>query len=97
MIDIPTFPNIKPNKELFLKLLEETAEVYSAFEDYKEEDFDFKGCEERILNETADVMQVCSNIFAAFHQKPNPFIIEMMERNYARGRYDREKVNEGWV
>ena len=37
MIDIPTFPNIKPNKELFLKLLEESAEVYSAFEDYKEE------------------------------------------------------------
>lgn len=97
MIDIPSFPNIIPNKELFLKLLEEAAETFSAWEDFVEDDFNINENIDNILNETADVMQVCMNIFAAFSKKPNPYILDMIERNEARGRYDKEDINEGFI
>lgn len=97
IINIPEFPNCKPDKAQFLKLLEESAEVYSAWEKWSESNYDYQSKLDNLLNEVADVMQCCVNIFSALDSIPNIYIVNMIARNEKRGRYDNENVNEGWI
>ena len=100
--EVKTFPNVKPSKAQALKLLEESAEVFSAWEDFSTcvcgTSFDrdqwpcAKGCENVncMIDECADVIQATCNLVSALGvDDMRPFMQDCMERNEARGRYAR--------
>lgn len=72
---VRSLPNQLPEKPLVAKLLEESAEVYSAWENFKDvrgktaEDLIRKRVlADEVKYEVADVMQVCANILAALER-----------------------------
>lgn len=101
--EVKTFPNVKPDKAQVLKLLEESAEVFSAWEDFNacccSTSFDrdkwtcAKDCVDvkYMIDECADVIQAACNLIAALGiDDMRPFMRDCRERNEARGRYARD-------
>lgn len=78
--EVATFPGVKPDKAQALKVLEEAAEVFGAwqaFDDYE------------LLYECADVIQATCNLVAAFGVSDfAPYMEECRIRNEERGRFD---------
>lgn len=76
--EVATFPGVKPDKAQALKVLEEAAEVFGAwqaFDDYE------------LLYECADVIQATCNLVAAFGVSDfAPYMEECRTRNEERGR-----------
>lgn len=76
--EVATFPNVLPSKEQALKVLEEAAEVFGAwqaFDDYE------------LFYECADVIQATCNLVAAFGVSDfAPYMEECRMRNEERGR-----------
>lgn len=96
---VPTFPNVEPDKEQVLKIVEEAAEVFSAWEKWRDETADkdywsshsYESCSQyrKLLDECADVIQATCNMLAALNGAYFPFLMEKCyKRNDARGRYD---------
>lgn len=78
--EVATFPGVKPDKAQALKVLEEAAEVFGAwqaFDDYE------------LFYECADVIQATCNLVAAFDVADfAPYMEECRIRNEERGRFD---------
>lgn len=78
--EVATFPGVLPGKEQALKVLEEAAEVFGAwqaFDDYE------------LLYECADVIQAVSNLVASLNVVDfTPYMEECRIRNEERGRFD---------
>lgn len=86
--EVATFPGAKPDKAQALKVLEEAAEVFGAWQEADGYDFaDF--LVEPVLDECADVIQATCNLVAALGVTDfAPNMEECRERNEERGRFD---------
>ncbi len=92
--DVATFESAKPDKAQALKVLEEAAEVYAAWQAWDGEQRmhgmnivlrDFEG---DVLDEIADVIQAACNLAAALGATDFRSCMEECRiRNYERGRY----------
>ena len=85
--EVATFPNVLPGKEQALKVLEEAAEMFGAWQAFNankgKEVFAFLP----LLQECADVIQAVSNLVAAFGVVDfAPYMDDCRERNEKRGR-----------
>ena len=97
------FPGVKPTKQQTLKVLEEAAEVFGAWqeaeisktayadpEEREVSGYAF-GCGEVLLNEIADTIQASCNLAAALGVTDlTPYLARCEERNRKRGRYEQE-------
>lgn len=98
--EIPTFPDSKPDKKQAVKVLEEAAEAFSAWDiltKWRESEMfseDYKSAVdvpniEKLLDECCDVVQAVSNLVYAFgYTDMRPFMEKTIEKNTLRGRYD---------
>ena len=86
--EVATFPGAKPDKAQALKVLEEAAEVFGAWQEADGYDFaDF--LVEPVLDECADVIQATCNLVAALGATDlAPYMEECRMRNEERGRFD---------
>lgn len=88
--DVETFANVRPDKEHALKVLEEAAEVFGAWQRWNlwtgvdlREDM-MRG---QILDECADTIQAVCNLIAAFDVADfEPYMQRCEQRNRERGR-----------
>ena len=88
---VKPFPNVKPTKEQALKVLEEAAEVFGAWQEddkgancWKEIDH----LSEALLDEIADLIQATCNLSASMGITDlRPYMKRCEQRNKARGRY----------
>lgn len=84
---------LEDQKALAVKVLEESAEVFSAYEDYKRFG-DIQFVKNHLLYECLDVMQACINLLVSVSDKdPKDIAFEEVyrivhENNAERGRYD---------
>ena len=92
--EVKPFPNVKPDKAQALKILEEAAEVFGAWQNW--ENIKIFGNEDELnkkllFQEIADVMQACVNLLSAYGINDFQSHIKGCEtRNRARGRYATE-------
>ena len=84
--DIETFPDVKADKEQVKKVLEESAEVYEAWDEWhKMQDPELV---EFVISESADLIQAVSNLMAAMGvDDMRPAMKDCYQRNLSRGRY----------
>ena len=85
------FDNIEPNKAQALKVLEEAAEVFGAWQAWQENgptmDNTEAGLVDRIIDECADVIQATLNLVSALGVEDfRPYMKACEERNRERGR-----------
>lgn len=87
---VQTFSDVKPDKAQALKVLEEAAEVFGAWQLWDDLDPDEKcdgfnaGC---LMSECADVIQATCNLLAAYGVRDFTWHMEMCRRrNVERGR-----------
>lgn len=87
---VQTFANVKPDKAQALKVLEEAAEVFGAWQLWDDLDPDEKGdgfnaaC---LMAECADVIQATCNLLAAYGVQDFTDFMELCRRrNVERGR-----------
>lgn len=85
---VATFEGVKPGKAQAMKVLEEAAEVFGAWQDWD------RGTDYRpvsrivVLDEIADVVQAARNLAAAFGVTDfAPYMQDCRIRNEERGRY----------
>ena len=85
---VATFEGVKPDKAQALKVLEEAAEVFGAWQDW-DRSMDCKPIVRiAALNEIADVVQAACNLAAAFGVTDfAPYMRNCRIRNEERGRY----------
>ncbi len=90
---VETFPGVKPDKEQALKVLEESAEVYGAWQGWdlvRRAGFDAETCGVRrdaLVSECADVIQaVCNLLDALGVESAVGAMAECRTRNEERGR-----------
>lgn len=86
--EVATFPGVKADKAQALKVLEEAAEVFGAWQA-----LDTGECSSRkrvdVLNECADVIQSVANLIYAMGERDfAPYMDACRERNEKRGRFD---------
>lgn len=86
--EVATFPGVKADKAQALKVLEEAAEVFGAWQA-----LDTGECSSRkrigLLNECADVIQAVANLIDAMGERDfAPYMDACRERNEERGRFD---------
>lgn len=97
---VRVFAGVKPDKAQAVKVLEEAAEVFGAWQEWDKYHkqracFDLPKAQAaaamklNILAEIADVMQACANLAASLNvYSLERLIDECEERNERRGRYD---------
>ena len=86
--EVETFPDAKADKAQALKVLEEAAEVFGAWQA-----LDTGECSSRkrvdVLDECADVIQAVANLIYAMGERDfAPYMNACRERNEKRGRFD---------
>lgn len=86
--EVATFPDAKADKSQALKVLEEAAEVFGAWQA-----LDTGECSSSkrvdVLNECADVIQSVANLIYAMGEREfAPYMDACRERNEERGRFD---------
>lgn len=83
--EVETFQDAKPDKAQVMKILEESAEVFSSWEDWR-----YKPTFEEqvyLLDECADVIQAICNLIAALEVDDfTAYMNECRKRNEERGR-----------
>ena len=86
--EVATFPAVKADKPQALKVLEEAAEVFGAWQVYDDSDI-YGLLTDVVLDECADVIQATCNLIAALGVTDfAPNMEECRERNEERGRFD---------
>lgn len=87
---VRAFPNVRPDKAQALKVLEEAAEVFGAWQVYDSDDATHIGYNASVtLDEIADTIQASCNLAAALGVTDlTPYLARCEERNRERGRYD---------
>ena len=84
---VRAFPGVQPTKEQALKVVEESAEVFSAWEGWQT--VEDEGVRDMLLDEIADTVTACCNLAAALGVTDlTPYLARCEERNRHRGRYD---------
>lgn len=91
--EVETFPNVEPDKAQALKVVEEAAEVFSAWEKWHKSPAPHMWAED-IANECADVIQAVCNLMEGLSKTLDmPYLEDMAyymdacaERNRERGR-----------
>lgn len=87
--EVAVFPNAKADKEQALKIVEEAAEVFSAWEDWDSNETD-DGLRAILMDELADVIQAVANMLHAIGVDDATLAMEACrKRNEERGRYER--------
>lgn len=87
LTSVRTFPGARPDKEQALKVVEESAEVFSAWEGWQT--VEDEGVREMLLDEIADTIQACCNLAASLGVTDlTTYLARCEERNRRRGRYD---------
>ena len=86
--DIPVFEDISFDKKQALKILEEAAEVFGAWQNHDKGVETQSGNSERdILDECCDVVTAVANLCSAMgYRNMVPFMEDCLERNIERGR-----------
>lgn len=87
---VRAFPDARANKEQAVKVLEEAAEVFGAWQVYDSDDMTHVGYNASVLlDEIADTVQACCNLAAALGVYDlTPYLARCEERNRKRGRYE---------
>ena len=89
---VRAFPGAVPDKAQALKVLEEAAEVFGAWQEYEhgtEEQRSSESTTYFIVNEIADTITACCNLAAALGVDDlAPYLARCEECNRERGRYD---------
>lgn len=87
---VQTFADVRPDKAQALKVLEEAAEVFGAWQAWKDENYEIGGdgfevaC---LMAECADVIHATCNLIAAYGVTDfTAFMEACRRRNVARGR-----------
>lgn len=89
--DVKTFPNVKTDKVQVMKIIEESAEVFSAWEDYNELGCSGRKARRRLIDECTDVIQAVSNLLVSVGvNDARRYIEDCRKRNEQRGRFDNE-------
>lgn len=84
---VNTFPGATRSKAQAVKLLEEAAETFSAWEKWRENPS--KNAVRGIALEVADTVTACANLAAAFGIGDlRPYLAEVEISNRERGRYE---------
>lgn len=85
---VRAFPGVTPDKAQALKVVEEAAEVFSAWEQWSSiEDDDIR---DMLVGELADCITACANLAAALGVHDlRPYIGACERKNAERGRYGR--------
>ena len=84
---VATFPDVKPDKAQALKVLEEAAEVFGAWQAFNADQDGNTSAIFILLDECADVIQAVSNLVAALNVVNfAPYMDDYRERNEERGR-----------
>lgn len=92
---VRAFPDVRPDKAQALKVVEEAAEVYSAWQDWNDNE-NKELMEAFVLNEVADCVTACANLAAALGCDSLENAINMAEvRNRLRGRYKKAQEEQG--
>lgn len=87
--EVATFPAVKPDKAQALKVLEEAAEVFGAWQVFNADQDGNTSAIFLLLDECADVIQAVSNLVAALNVADfAPYMDDCRERNEKRGRFD---------
>lgn len=87
--EVRTFPNVKPNKMQVTKILEEAAEIYSAWEDWSP-----NKSKRDIIREAADLIMAVSNLLSSLGVSDmTDYIKECEKVQELRGRYDIPKLH----
>lgn len=90
--DVKPFPNVKPDNAQALKVLEESAEVFGAWQEwekYKDYPSNHIYEESDLMKEIADGIQACVNQLSAYGVTDfAPYVEQCEQRNRYRGRYD---------
>lgn len=91
---VRAFPDVRPDKAQALKVVEEAAEVYAAWQDWSStEDEELEAF---VVNELADCITACANLAAALGCDSLEDAINMAEvRNRFRGRYAQAQEGQG--
>jgi len=85
--EVTTFANPKADKAQVLKICEETAEVFSAWEDYDRNGYLYSEERAHLVDECADLITATSNLLAALCvDDMRGAMAECEERNRERGR-----------
>ena len=90
--EVETFRNVEPSKEQALKILEEAAEVFGAWQEWqrtKDGVLSHMSIDKMraIMGECADVVQAVCNLVGAFGECAfDDYMEECAERNRERGR-----------
>ena len=83
---VHAFPRVAPDKAQALKVVEEAAEAFSAWEGWQT--VEDEGVRGMLLDEIADTIQACCNLAAALGAEDmTPYLARCEERNRERGRY----------
>ena len=89
---VRAFPNAKPDKAQALKVIEEAAEVFGAWQlmrDTTDAGLNPKYEMADLMDEIADTIQACCNLAASLGVTDlTPYLARCEERNRKRGRYD---------
>lgn len=84
---VRAFPGAKPDKAQALKVVEEAAEVFSAWEQWSS--VDDAGVRDMLVAELADCVTACANLAAALGVYDLARAVKEAEvRNEERGRYE---------
>lgn len=87
--EVATFPGAKADKAQALKVLEEAAEVFGAWQAFNADQDGNTSAIFLLLDECADVIQAVSNLVAALNVVDfAPYMDDCRERNEKRGRFD---------
>lgn len=87
--EVATFPNVLPSKDQALKVLEEAAEVFGAWQAFGADQDGNTSAIFSLLDECADVVQAVSNLIAALGVTDFvPYMGACRIRNEERGRFD---------
>lgn len=87
--EVATFPGAKAGKAQALKVLEEAAEVFGAWQAFNADQDGNTSAIFLLLDECADVIQAVSNLVAALNVVDfAPYMDDCRERNEKRGRFD---------
>ena len=88
--EIETFPDARADKAQVVKILEECAEVFGAWQMYERAGSSYGEERTHLLDECADAVQAIANLAAALGVHNFTLYIEDCEqRNRERGRYAR--------
>lgn len=95
---VAVFDHVEPNKEQALKILEEAAEVFGAWQEWDRKEMFYGDTRNSVINEIADVIQACANLVYSLDLRDLTSAMGHCEqRNIERGRITPEPLDTDGV